>query len=78
MIRMLRSQYIFLVGGFALAASLFPSVLTEFKPDVRTSVIAAGVLTLYTLSFLAMKQPLSALGIALNAALWWVLLGQTL
>jgi hypothetical protein len=74
----LRSQAIFLVGGFLLAASLLPSVFSESKPDVRTSLIAGSVLALYTASFLAMGQKWSALGVVASTTLWFVLLAQGL
>ncbi len=74
--KLLASQYIFLVGGFALAAALIPTVVGSGKPDWSTSALTGAVLLLYTVSFAAQRQWVSAAGLAANAALWAVLLGQ--
>ena len=71
-------EYVFLIGGFVLAAALLPTVFGDFKPDSLTSLITGTVLSLYTVTFWTLKQKVSAFGIGSSAILWIILLIQSL
>lgn len=69
-------EAVFLVGGWALAAALIPTVLANAPPPLSTSLLTGTVLSGYTATFIQQKQYVSAVGIAANALLWWVLAWQ--
>lgn len=73
---MVWQEFVFLIGGFVLGLALLPSVFSPAKPAWTTSALTGGVLALFALTFLTLGQYLSAVGIAFNTGLWFVLLAQ--
>ena len=69
-------DWLFLVGGFVFAAFLVPSIRSEAKPAIHTSLWTAAVLTLYVVAFASLGLWLSALGVVASASAWWVLFYQ--
>ena len=72
------TQYVFLVGGFLLAAALVPTILAGGGPVWSTCLLTGGVLAAYTVAFTEQEQYLSALGTFASAAGWLILLTQAL
>ncbi|MCZ6706802.1 MAG: hypothetical protein O7A71_02490 [Chloroflexi bacterium] len=67
---------VFAVGGFILAATVLPTLLSnENKPAWPTSLSLAVILGVYTALFATLDLELAAAGAALQSVLWgWVVL----
>lgn len=69
---------IFLVGGLVLSAALLPAVRARTVMPLSGALVTAGVLTAYVPAFVALDAYASAGSLALNAAMWWVLVAVAL
>ncbi len=66
---------VFAVGGFILAATVLPTLLSDDKPAWPTSISLAVILGVYTALFATLNLELAAAGAALQSILWgWVVL----
>ena len=66
---------VFAVGGFVLAATVLPTLLSGDRPALATSLALTVVLAVYTALFITLDLPLGAAGAALQSVLWgWVFL----
>jgi hypothetical protein len=66
---------IFIVSlGFILA--LIPSVKSENKPDILTSFFTGLGLSIFSLTYLTLSLPLSAVISAITASVWFYLAYQ--
>ncbi len=66
---------VFAVGGFILAATVLPTLLSNDKPAWPTSLSLAVILGVYTALFATLHLELAAAGAALQSVLWgWVVL----
>lgn len=64
---------VFAVGGFILAATVLPTLLSDDKPAWPTSLSLAVILGVYTALFATLHLELAAAGAALQSVLWgWV------
>ena len=64
---------VFAVGGFILAATVLPTLLSDDKPAWPTSISLAVILGVYTALFATLDLELAAAGAALQSVLWgWV------
>ena len=66
---------IFAVGGFFLAATVFPTLRSDDKPAWPTSISLAVILAVYAVLFATLDLALGAVGAGLQSILWgWVVL----
>lgn len=68
---------VFSVGNFVFAFALIPTIKGKDKPAFSTCIISAPILTLFVVAFASLGLWLSALGVGLSAAAWWILTLQT-
>lgn len=64
--------------GFSFAFALIPSIMSESKPAVWSSLLTASGLTAMGFIFLTLRLRLTAISNGLCALAWWVLLLQVM
>jgi len=62
-----------MVGGFAFAIALLPSVITKVKMPLVTPLLTASVLTLFAVIYATLGLWLGCVANGITASLWWYL-----
>lgn len=71
-------DFIFLIGGFFLAAALIPLIQTGQAPPLSTSVPTTLVLAAYAVCFFTLDLPMAGVAVTIQATLWLALVLQRL
>jgi len=64
------------VGQWIFIIALMPSIFSQNKPDVKTSLITAIVLTVFGFTFLTLNLIIGGLSGLGTAFCWWILFVQ--
>ncbi len=75
---MIWQDVVLMLGGFALAAALLPTVRGRAKPAASTSALTGGILAVYAAIYVTLHLWMAAAATGMIALLWLVVLGQTL
>lgn len=70
-------EFVFSFGGLIFFIALLPSIFSDHKPDFKTCLITASVITLFVYAFATLDMWVSMFGQSLVGAAWWVLTFQT-
>lgn len=73
---MIWQDYIFVVGQVVFIVALLPSIFSEHKPELLTSVMTGLVLLVYAGTFYSMGLVYGAISTAITAACWLILAYQ--
>ena len=64
------------IGSWIFIVALLPSIFSQNKPDVKTSIMTAVVLTVYGFVFFTLGLIFSAISGMGTAVCWWILFIQ--
>lgn len=67
---------LFSSGGLIFTIALIPSILSDDKPALSTSLMTAVILSTFSYAYFTLELWLSVFGGALVAGGWWVLAVQ--
>ena len=70
-------EVVFTVGGFMFFVALLPSIFSDNKPALSTSLMTASFLSLFVVAFAKLDLWWSAGAQALGALAWWILTIQS-
>lgn len=71
-------EIVLTIGQIIFIAALFPSILSEDKPALQTSILTSAVAFSIAVVYVTLSIPFAAISAALNGALWLVLAVQKL
>lgn len=71
-------DYVLAVGAFLLAAALVPSIRSQSKPALSTSLLTGSVLVLFTVTFVSLQLWISAFAELLSVIMWAILAVQVI
>lgn len=71
-------DWVIMIGCFILGFGLIPSVISEFKPALTTSLMSSLVLLAFVICFGTLKLWLSTIAEAFACIMWLVLLIQVI
>jgi hypothetical protein len=71
-------DWVFFLGGFVLLAGLVPTLRGPDKPALTTSLMSAGLITLFAVTMGTLGLWLSALANASVAVAWCIIAIQTI
>jgi hypothetical protein len=66
-------DYIFGIGQLLLFAALIPSILSNHKPALSTSLITATIVSIFVFTFATLDLWFGAISTATIAIGWWIL-----
>lgn len=75
---MIWQDVLIMIGGFGFSIALIPAVRSKKKPPSSTCLITGGILASYCVAFATLGLWLAFIGTLMTAALWFILLFQTL
>lgn len=67
---------VFGAGSVVFVIALLPSVFSENKPDIRTSITTAMILLVFSVTYLSLSLELSAIVTFFTSVTWMVLAWQ--
>lgn len=67
---------VFTVGAGLFIVALLPSVFSKNKPDIKTSLLTATILTVFSMTYATLSLYFSAVVTMATAALWGFLAWQ--
>lgn len=69
-------QFVFAGGAIWLAIALWPSIRSQNKPDIKTSVLTAIWLTLYLVVYITLQFWFAMVFEIFCVVGWWILVWQ--
>lgn len=66
------------IGQFVFIISMIPSILSQYKPDIKTSLPTGLILMVFTISFLSMGMYMASISSFLTSVCWLILFYQKL
>ena len=67
---------VFFIGQIVMGVSMIPSLVTQHKPHIKTSILSGSILAVYSIVFYTLDLPKSTIGCAFVACLWFILAVQ--
>lgn len=64
---------VFTIGSLAFTAALWPSIRSKDKPALHTSLMTAGVLFIFAITYLSLSLYFSTIATVLTAIAWAIL-----
>jgi len=75
---MIWQDFVMGVGAWMFFIALLPAIKSNDKSPTSTSLLTAGVLSVYVVCMATLGLMLSAVSTAITAACWWILFVQKL